>query len=264
MLNHYDEETEVLTRIGLTTLQAQVYLTLAKMNEATIKTISAASKIDRANVYRVLVRLQELSLVEKLLTNPAIFRPLPVNDGVKLLLDKKEKEDKEIKARTEELLKKYARRNEEALNESDSEFILIPDGKLIKRKIAEMVKANQRSHEVVIYWADFVNQANETVERWTKLVLSGIQVRIIVYLQKNEKLPREILSLQQNPEFQVRRTLVTPKATMSIIDGKQALLSVTPSITPCGNPSLWISNHGIVGLLQEYFEMLWQKSRPLP
>jgi sugar-specific transcriptional regulator TrmB len=262
MLN-YDEDTEVLTRIGLTPLQAQVYLTLAKVNEATIKTISSASKIDRANVYRVLVRLQELRLVEKLLTNPTVFRPLSVNEGIKLLLDKKEKEDREIKAKTEELLKKYEGRNEEALEQSGSEFILIPDGKLTKRKVAKMVHVNQRTHDVVIYWADFVSQTNETVERWSKLLSGGVQLRIIVYLQSNEKLPRDILSLQQTPKFQIRRTLVTPKATISIIDGKQALLSVTPSIIPSGSPNLWVSNHGIVGLFQEYFEMLWQKSKPV-
>jgi sugar-specific transcriptional regulator TrmB len=186
-----------------------------------------------------------------------------VNEGVKMLRDKKEKEDNEIKAKTAELLKKYDRRNEEALDQSGSEFILIPDGKLMKRKIAEMVNANQRTHEVIIYWSDFTNQTNETVERWTKLLQSGVQLKIIIYLQINERIPRDILRLKQKPEFQIRRTLSKPKATISIIDGKQALLSVTPSIAPCGSPSLWVNNHGIVGLIQEYFEMVWQKSKLL-
>jgi sugar-specific transcriptional regulator TrmB len=263
MLNDSNEDSKILTRIGLTPLQAEVYLTLAVANEATIKTVSSALKIDRANVYRVLIRLQELNLVERLLTHPTVFRALPVNEGVKMLLDKKEKEDNEIKAKTAELLKKYDRRNEEALDQSGCEFILIPDGKLTKRKIAEMVNANQRTHEVIIYWSDFAHQTSETVERWTKLLLSGVQLRIIVYLQRNERIPREILRLPDNPGFQIRRTLITPKATISIIDGKQALLSVTPSITPCGSPSLWVNNHGIVGLIQEYFEMVWQKSQQL-
>jgi hypothetical protein len=180
-----------------------------------------------------------------------------------MLLDKKEEEDKEIKAKTDELLKKYERGNEEALGQTGSEFILIPDGKLTKRKIAEMLNANQITHEVIIYWSDFSHQTSETVERWTKLKLKGIQSRIIVYLQRNERIPREILRLQNNADFQIRTTLTAPKATVSIIDGKQALLSVTPSITPCGNPNLWVNNHGIVGLIQEYFEMVWQRSKPL-
>lgn len=263
MLNDYEADIAILTKIGLTPLQAQVYLTLAKLNEASIKSLSTESKVDRANAYRVLTRLQELGLVEKLLTTPTLFRALPINDGVKMLLDQKELADKDIKNKTTEMLKKYNNHSVETITETRSEFTLLPDGKLMKRKVAEMVKANEKTHEILIYWSDFNHQTNETVERWSKLLLKGVKLKIIVYLQPKERIPKNILNIQKYPDFQIRQTPTPPKSTISIIDGDQALLSVTPTLNPGGKPGLWVNNRGIVGLIQEYFEMVWQKSMPL-
>ena len=103
----FDEDTKLLTRLGLTELQAQVYLTLAKMGKATLRDISSASKADRANVYRVITRLLELNLIEKLLSTPTVFRALPLADGIKMLLEKKDQEHNDIKAKSRALLLLY-------------------------------------------------------------------------------------------------------------------------------------------------------------
>ena len=98
-------------------------------------------------------------MVEKLLTTPTLFRALPINDGVKMLLDQKELTDKDIKNKTTEMLKKYKSITQwRPLTETRSEFTLLPDGKLMERKVAEMVKANEITHEILIYWSDFNHQ----------------------------------------------------------------------------------------------------------
>ena len=260
----YCEDAKILTRLGLTTLQAQVYLTLAKMDKATIKALSSTSRIDRANVYRVLIRLQELDLVEKLLTNPSIFKALPANEGIKMLLDRKEIEHKHVKTQTIELLKKYKHNQQATPDETACEFVLIPDGKLTKRKVAEMISSNKKNHNVLIYWSDFEPQTNNVVAMWRKVLLKGVKTRIIVFLQENERLPTKVTSLKKFPHFQIRKTPTPPKSTISIIDGKEALLSVTPLISPPGKPGLWVNNPGIVGLIQEYFELTWRNSEELP
>lgn len=263
MLNNYESDIAILTKLGLTPLQAQVYLILTKINEAPIKSLASESKVDRANVYRVLIRLQELGLVEKMLTNPTVYRALPIGDGLKMLLNKKELADQEIKRKTNKLLKKYKNSSEETLTQTRSEFTLLPDGKLMKRKIVDMVKANTTTHEIIIYWNDFSHQINETVERWSKLLNKGVNLKIIVYLKPKERLPKNVLDLQKQPGFQIRQSPTPPKSTISIIDGNQALLSVSPALSPGGRPGLWVNNQGIVGLIQEYFEMTWQKSKSI-
>ena len=187
MLNDCCQDTEILTRLGLTPLQAEVYLTLAQMDKATIRTLSSILKIDRANVHRVLTRLQELELVKKLLTNPNIFKALPAIEGIQMLLDRKEADDKEIKMQTKELLKKYKNTYQSAVDEKNCEFALIPDGQFVKRKVAEMISSNQKTHEVIIYWSDFASDINAVVAMWKKVLLKDIKMRIIVFLQENEK-----------------------------------------------------------------------------
>lgn len=264
MLNDCSQDTQILTRLGLTPLQAEVYLTLAKMDKATIRTLSSILKIDRANIYRVLTRLQELELVKKLLTNPNIFKALPAIEGIQMLLDQKEAEDQKIKTQTKELIKKYKNTYQSAVDEKNCEFALIPHGKFTKRKVAEMISSNQKTHEVIIYWSDFASDQNAVVAMWKEVLLKNIKMRIIVFLQENEELPAKIIAIKKNPLFEIRKTLSTPKATLSIIDGKQALISVTPIILPGGKPGLWINNPGVVSLIQEYFESTWRNSQDLP
>jgi sugar-specific transcriptional regulator TrmB len=255
----FDEDTKLLTRLGLTELQAQVYLTLAKMGKATLRDISTASKADRANVYRVITRLLELNLIEKLIASPTVFRALPLADGVKMLLEKKDREHNEIKAKSRELLSRYKNVSIDSADDKDaSEFILIPDGRLTNRKVAEMINSNQKSHDILIYWADFKGQANSVAAMWLKVLVRGVKVRILVFLEKNEKLPKSILCLRSSPLFEIRKTGTPPKATLSIIDGKEAFISISPSLSPRGKPGLYVNNHSVVGLVQEYFELTWR------
>jgi Predicted transcriptional regulators len=233
------------------------------MEKATLRDLSAAAKTDRANVYRVINRLQELNLIEKLLATPTVFRALPLAEGIKMLLEKKDQEHNEIKAKTKELLSRYRKVSQDTIGEDVSQFILVPDGRLTKRKVAEMVDSNHKTHDILIYWSDFKSQAAAVVSMWTKVLLRRIKVRIIVFLGKNEKLPRSVLCLRSYPNFEVRRASAPPKVTLSIIDGKEMFISVTPSISAGGKPGLYVNNHGVVGLVQDYFELAWRDSEEL-
>jgi sugar-specific transcriptional regulator TrmB len=231
------------------------------MGKATLREISAASKADRANVYRVITRLLELNLIEKLLSTPTVFRALPLADGIRMLLEKKDQEHNDIKAKSRELLLRYQKVSIDSANDEDaSEFILIPDGRLTKRKVAEMINSNQKSHDILIYWADFKAQAKAVAAMWLKVLVRGVKVRILVFMEKNEKLPKSILCLRSYPQFEIRKAATPPKATLSIIDGKETFISVSPSLSPRGKPGLYVNNHGVVGLVQEYFELAWRNA----
>jgi sugar-specific transcriptional regulator TrmB len=95
-----EEDIQTLTRLGLTILQAEIYLTLTKLEKATIKTLSTTTKIDRANVYRIVSKLQELRLVEKMITNPTVYKAVPIQDGAPMLLERQTQEYQEIRLRT--------------------------------------------------------------------------------------------------------------------------------------------------------------------
>jgi sugar-specific transcriptional regulator TrmB len=106
-----EEDIKVLRQLGLTALQAQVYLTLSKLGKATIKTIATTARIDRANAYRVMSKLMKLNLVEKMITNPIVFKAVGVNEALQMLLERKAKEYQEIEAKAKDLVKNWMSAN---------------------------------------------------------------------------------------------------------------------------------------------------------
>ncbi len=81
-----ETNAEILSDFGLTLNQAKVYVTIAKLGIASISQVSKASKVRREDVYRMLPRLQELGLIEKILDRPAKIRATPAEDGLSILI----------------------------------------------------------------------------------------------------------------------------------------------------------------------------------
>jgi sugar-specific transcriptional regulator TrmB len=257
-----EEESKILMQLGLTILQVKVYLALAKMESATPKTLSLSTKIDRANIYRVIIQLEKLELVEKMLMNPTHFNALPVDEGIKMLLESKDTEYSQFKAKTKEVLAKYKPQSKHVLDETSCEFALIPDGKFTEHKIAEMINRNEKTHDIIFYWRDCSSDVEGVIKQWETLLLKGVKIRALVFMGINEHLPKAICALKKYGNiFEIRRTLTPPKATVNIIDGKQSFISLTPKLLPPGNPGLWISNLTVTSLIQEYFDIIWRRSK---
>ena len=263
MIQGLNEDAQLLMRLGLTELQAKVYLTLARMGEATLKSLSLTSDIDRGNVYRVINSLMRFNLVGKTLSAPTLFRALPVDEGVKMLLEEREKEHAEILMKTQELMKRYKQVSSGIIDDNTSEFALLPSGPLTRHKAAEMMNSSKKSMDVMIYWSDFKEQTDNVVSMWSKVLEKGIKLRVIVFLQKNERLLKQVTSLTKYPLFEIRKSFNPPKATISIVDEKKLLLSMTPSLSLRDKHSLYVNNHYIVELIEEYFELTWNRSRCL-
>ncbi len=257
----YGEDIQTLTGLGLTPCQSKIFLILSQMEKATLKTLSLMSKTDRANVYRTITQLQELNLVEKLLNNPTVFRALPTNEGIRLLLERKEREYTEVKAKAKELLNKH--RDKITITEEGSQFTLVPGGKLTYRKLFEMFDSSEKSHEGIIYCKDLEQFAGFFLNLFGKLSLKGVKIRIIIFLEKEEKLSTKFQILRNCAGIEIRKTRTRPQTTFSIWDGKKVFVTVEPTISQPMNSGLLVYNSALVGLVQEYFYILWRRSKSL-
>ncbi|MCW3998632.1 MAG: hypothetical protein NWE93_00140 [Candidatus Bathyarchaeota archaeon] len=251
-------DINLLTKLGLTTLQAQVYFMLTQTEEATIKTISNVLKIDRANLYRIMPQLQKLNLVEKTLSNPTLFNALPLEDGISMLLEQRAKEYREIKEETNELLLRNKREHRESTANDECQFAFVPDGKLSMRRIGEIENSTQKTFDLICYWTCCEFEKNDKIHPgFIKLMKKGVQLRQLAYIKDNDEIPKKPLRIQKYANFNLRFTRTPPKTTISISDSKQALLTVFPYLLKSGTPSLFVSNSGIVSILQDYFELMW-------
>jgi len=258
MLLQDQQDAQILIGLGLTLVQAEVYLTLARMGKTTIRSLSLSTKMDRANIYRVISKLQELNLVEKIISAPSMYQSVPLHEGIPMLLKQKEQEYLALELKTKELLER--RKNTKELpSEIESQFLLIPSGSPIHRKINDMIAHVENTHYLSFYWSDFKNIVNDILERWELIINKGVAIKALVYREEGEPIPKDIVNLKKNPLFQMRFVSSPPKCTISICDDKEALLSVTPELSK-GLASLWSSNPNLVAILKEHFESIWNKS----
>ena len=69
-----DEYFSVLRALGLSVLQARVYVFLLELGRVSAESISMQTRICQLDVEQTLFELQELGLVKKLASNP-LFEP---------------------------------------------------------------------------------------------------------------------------------------------------------------------------------------------
>jgi len=257
----YDDDAKTLTRLGLTSRQSKVYLMLSVRENATINTLSSSARMDRANVYRTIKQLLDLGLVESFITNPATFKALPMSEGIKLLLERRKKEYEQSEVQAKELLNRHRQAGINSEIERKAQFALVPGGKLTYRKIAELVDSSQTSHHGIIYGTDLEKMTDFFVALFRKLLQKGVKIELAIFLETKEKLPKEFDALKSYQDIEIREAATRPRTTFSIWDKKKAFLTVEPQISQPMIAGLFIDNATVVGLLLDYFELIWLDSK---
>ena len=96
------DNIDKLRNLGLTPLQAKIYITLVKCGKQKVQKIAEKIGTDRANTYQGISQLQKRGLVRKILGSPVIYEAVSLQESIKLLL-----KQKEIEYTTKKMLKHY-------------------------------------------------------------------------------------------------------------------------------------------------------------
>lgn len=257
MLPQEEQPIKILTNLGLTYREAKIYLTLNRIGKATVKELSAAAHMDRPNVYGVIAKLQKLNLIEQMLTTPIVYKSVPMDQGVGMMLDHKKHELTELSIETKKLLKTYKNIRMYQLQEG-CKLKIIPKETPTQKKFDELFSGTEKLNEAVCYWPDPSSILSWDYPIWKKLLKKNVEVHLIVYIPANKKLPEKAQELTKNPLFKIRYIESPPKISLSIYDQKKAFLST--SLSPSESSFLLVDNIDFVAFFQDYFEMLWQKS----
>jgi DNA-binding MarR family transcriptional regulator len=260
---------EFLTKLGLTGTQAKVYLSLAKFgNESvSIKKVANISRLDRANLYRTMARLQEIGLVELLLGNPNTYRALSIKDALQLLLKKKEKEYNDF-LETWKKMKKIKVSNLESIEINEGSFQITPakEGQAVILRRAFL--SAQTSNDGILNLSHFEKTmlANAEDDLFKLSMARGVNFRYIIYCDLKNK-EAKILKLTNQffgklkGKIQIRFIYDPPDAIFSILDRKEVLMHIHPLPDWVGTPCLQSTNVCFVGVTQRYFDELWTKAQ---
>jgi len=254
-----DEDVQTLTRLGLTALQAKIYLALLKLEKATGRTLSQHSKVARQEAYRLLAELQEKGLVEKILGVPTEFKPIPIEDCLFILIERKKSEISEIQKKATELLQNLKEKNSKnARQEEESQFILVPRKGNYFQKIRKVFENSQTSIDAITTSRRFLSIMFIFGQDVEKALKRGVKMRILTEKPEDENsLPENVKALKQNPLYRVRYLPTPPLAPLLIIDKKEVTIVTSARAGLNESPTLWSNNPSLIAVFRGYFETAW-------
>ncbi len=259
-----EKNVEVLLDFGLTRNQAKVYIAIAKLRLAPVGQISKVSKVRREDVYRILPKLEEMGLVEKLMGKPTKIRATPVEEALSILIkheeDTSRKRVSALKAQTETFLKHFARAPRLEMEEKPH-FALLSKRENIMARMLAIVKNAEKEIDIVFSRSQIMQFLHAFTEELKRIVKKGGRVRIISELPEYEdSLPRVIEEhISPGNSIDLRYTDL-PSSHYIIVDFKETLISTTTEGNMAEHPCLWTNSDSLVGVFQGDFENLWHNS----
>jgi sugar-specific transcriptional regulator TrmB len=262
---HQDEEIKALTGLGLTFLQAKVYLTLVKTGNSTIKMVAEQTGIARQEAQRVTAELQKIGLVEKTLVKPTEFGPIHIKEAIMFLLERREKISLKIKERANMLLLNSANyQNRSPTEGSGTQFVIISGKEAIIRKSKRILNRTKKSCEIINGLWKNVGYAGSLFEKENIIMLKrNVKIRIVAEELPDPQVAQEIYKhCTANSNFQIRFISPTPSVMLGIYDRKELLVSTSPERLIGDSPMLWTNCSAIILAVQTYFDKLWETSAP--
>lgn len=253
-------EIQTLIDLGLTLTQTRIYLALAKFGKLKISSISKQSRVARSDVYRTLAKLQELGLVEQCIEAPVRFIAIPIDEGLKLLMQNKTQEYKKIGKETESLLTTFkSSKADEEIQTTHSQFILIPEKERVIEKQKEAIDASQNSIDLILTWNRLRRGTGNLFAHNLRNALDrNVKFRVLLEKPRTEKLIKQALKLTSTPLFEIRFLETPPKTILTIYDRNELVVIVDPQIDLLGkSPALWTNNRSFIALVQDYFDISW-------
>ena len=255
----FQNQVETLTKLGLTSNQAKIYLTLASTQWCTVKTITKISRVPRQEIYKILFNLKTLGLVEKSLTRPTKFMAIPLMDGISFLLQRKTEEISEVILTTKKIFEGLKKSRKKTIQEENPHFVLVPKKEAVIKRRRKQIEAAQTSIDAIVTFNRLRRGAFTFHEVTKKALKRGVKIRVITEKPENENAISEIIQdFMKNPSFKLRYILNSPLAVVTIYDRKEMLVTTSALADLGESPALWSNNPSILAMAKGCFETLWE------
>jgi sugar-specific transcriptional regulator TrmB len=254
-------ELKVLTDLGLTLIQARLYLALVESGSSKILQISKKSQVARPDVYSNLSKLQEIGLAEKIVNKPITYRAIPIESGLSLLLEAKTEQYKKIRAETRILFDtaKIMKVNKEEEIEPPH-FVLIPKGKTVLYRMRAAIEKAKLSFDFVLSWKRFSRGMSSTFAESIEIAWAKkVKIRFIVETPVKSNTAYQLVQYcREKPFCQIKFIPDYPETVFGILDKEEVFIISFSKRNLLDSPTLWSKNRSLVALAMNYFESLWK------
>ena len=259
-----EDYIKTLTRFGFTENQAKVYLTIVQLGLAPVGSISRILGVRREEVYRILPKLEQMGLVEKILSTPIKLKAIPLEDAFSILVrqrqDEVNRQLSDLASRAKEFLRYFKTSYDGSLQENDeAQFSLISGKPALMSRINAIIGKTKSEIDVIDSIVNLSRFLFNYAESFQEAIKKGVKIKIIT------EIPDDKHTLQRNIEKQVTAgNLLELRYSDKIIsryiiaDNIEALFST--SMEAEDPPILWTNNNSLIALLRKDFTNLWGNS----
>ena len=253
-----DIQVKTLQNVGLSLVQARVYLNLAKIGTANIKTIALLANVARQDTYRIMAALEKMGLVERIIAQTTMFTATPIREGLTRILENKKKEYFKTQKQVERVFDNFYEKTSNNNNvQEEVKFTITSEMNLLYQTHAKLSDMSTETIDTTLPLNLKKKNLFQHFKYIKRAVNRGIKVRIIAQLSEQQTVS-ELPELLPIESLQLRHL---PKSTnlfgMHIFDRKEMTLAVSKS-KPL--PSLWTNSPHVVQLASVYFENLWKEA----
>jgi len=258
-----DVNVQTFIDLGLNSSEARVYSTLYETGTAKATTIAKASRVPRPDVYRTLSKLNELGLVEKIISHPLRFRSIPIETGIAILLERKAKKYNELKSKSASLIHSLNKKNMHKDFYHESQFVLIPPKDVLIKRLTKTIEKTQTCIDVSTSWKRFKFACYRLAEPLEKAWCSRVKGRVVI--DKTEEPVLEFAKTSwKSPYAKIKYVHSPPRTVMAIYDKKEVFIYIKPTADLTESPALWSNNPSLVAMAEDCFEILWNTALELP
>jgi sugar-specific transcriptional regulator TrmB len=253
-----EENMQALNDMGLSILQAKIYLNLVQLGEVDVGTISKASNTVRQDIYRVMPTLEKLGLAERILSKPTVFKATPLKEGISILLLERKKKNEEILKKAHSLISNFSSFSN-ALTENESEFRITSERSLLFKMHTQLIEKAQNTIDIIVPFEVFEEQNLSVLKKaWKK----GVKIRLISQRTPDDSILKKPKGFTGISFLELRyafcpASVDTRPFGMHIFDKKE--MTVCISSNDCV-PSLWSNSPSLLRMATNYFEDLWNEA----
>jgi sugar-specific transcriptional regulator TrmB len=256
-----EDYIKILADIGLTHTEAKVYMALLNLQNATARNVHKESKVARQDVYRILSELQEKGLIEKVITKPSQFRPIPPGTAISILTRRQNEQHSQLQEKAKQAFKNFPENSiPMSSHDESSKFILLskseanPTGHI--DKLGQAVNSAKKNVKSLVTFPLFMKVKLMDEHIWKKAVKRGVKFDLIIGRKPDEKIVLNLDPMLKNTNnFKIRWTPTLPQAAVLLVDDKEAFCRVGHEIT---NPVLWSADPSFVAMIKDYFKTKWE------
>jgi len=262
---------KTLTNLGLSKLEARVYIYLAKRNPQKARDIVKALKLIKQQIYPTLRRLQSKGMVTSTLERPARFSAVPFEKMLDLCMKAKMEEAQRIQQNRDELISDWQAIKIREKRDATPRFTVIEGRNYIYSRIQQMIQETKNQLSIITTVSGLVraDQFGVIDTAFRHPLKSKIKFRFLIELsEQNITAIKNLLknSQTQTFHFEGRTPDLGQRLTNRIIikDENEAMFFIDTGedlhVTEQEGTCLWTNSKTLVQAFTALFEDLWHNS----